>query len=329
MSVARSARRVALLAALVLLVPLVAMQLTDGVAWSVADFVLAGVLLAGNVGALYELALRTPGSFVYRAIATVIGVAAIVAGEADDAPGLVGFGFLVVLGTIALAVRPSLARRVAPTRYPNSSVSAPVCGPCQLPQQRCRRLPVLGDALDRASQRVESPLQVLRYAVRSVQRSQVQASTMSGASTLAPLHGGEFPNPASSRSPSCVGSRDERHPTTRLPRRPLAGRGPRPHLLPRRARHASGRARRVRAVGGGTCFGIWQPEQQGMQFVPQKGNPWPLGVDDVPAARAELEAKGVQFFGDTLDTGVCHMAFFNDPDGNDLMLHHRYAPYED
>ncbi len=79
---------------------------------------------------------------------------------------------------------------------------------------------------------------------------------------------------------------------------------------------------------GGTCFGIWQPEQQGMQFVPQKGNPWPLGVDDVPAARAELEAKGVQFFGDTLDTGVCHMAFFNDPDGNDLMLHHRYAPYE-
>jgi predicted enzyme related to lactoylglutathione lyase len=65
-----------------------------------------------------------------------------------------------------------------------------------------------------------------------------------------------------------------------------------------------------------------------MQFVPQKGNPWPLGVDDVPAARAELEAKGVQFFGETLDTGVCHMAFFTDPDGNDLMLHHRYAPYE-
>jgi catechol 2,3-dioxygenase-like lactoylglutathione lyase family enzyme len=79
---------------------------------------------------------------------------------------------------------------------------------------------------------------------------------------------------------------------------------------------------------GQTCFGIWQPEQVGMQFVPQKGNPWPLGVDDVPAARAELEAKGVQFFGETLDTGVCHMAFFNDPDGNDLMLHHRYAPYE-
>jgi catechol 2,3-dioxygenase-like lactoylglutathione lyase family enzyme len=80
---------------------------------------------------------------------------------------------------------------------------------------------------------------------------------------------------------------------------------------------------------GQTCFGIWQPEQQGMQFVPQKGNPWPLGVDDVAAARAELEAKGVQFFGETLDTGVCHMAFFADPDGNELMLHHRYAPYAD
>ena len=49
-------------------------------------------------------------------------------------------------------------------------------------------------------------------------------------------------------------------------------------------------------------------------------------VDDVAAARAELEAKGVEFNGDILDTGVCHMAFFADPDGNDLMLHHRYAP---
>ena len=42
--------------------------------------------------------------------------------------------------------------------------------------------------------------------------------------------------------------------------------------------------------------------------------------------RAELEARRVVFAGDTLDTGVCHMAFFTDPDGNDLMLHHRYKP---
>ena len=51
-----------------------------------------------------------------------------------------------------------------------------------------------------------------------------------------------------------------------------------------------------------------------------------LHVDDVEGARVELEQRGVQFHGDTLDTGVCHMAFFEDPDGNALMLHHRYAP---
>ena len=52
-----------------------------------------------------------------------------------------------------------------------------------------------------------------------------------------------------------------------------------------------------------------------------------LRVDDVAAARAELEAKGVQFHGETFDTGVCHMANFTDPDGNPLTLHKRYAPY--
>ena len=123
MSITRSALRVALLTAFVLLVPLVAMQLTDGVVWSVADFVLAGVLLAGT-GVLYELALRRPGSFVYRAIATVIGVAAIVAGEADDAPGT------------RRVRRPGGSRhdraggetlpghRIARTRYPKSSALA-------------------------------------------------------------------------------------------------------------------------------------------------------------------------------------------------------------
>ena len=51
-----------------------------------------------------------------------------------------------------------------------------------------------------------------------------------------------------------------------------------------------------------------------------------LHVDDVADARAVLEQRGVEFQGDTLDTGVCHMAFFADPAGNALMLHHRYAP---
>ena len=76
---------------------------------------------------------------------------------------------------------------------------------------------------------------------------------------------------------------------------------------------------------GDTCFGIWEPEKFGMEFAPQKNGHPALHVDDVAAARAELERKGVEFFGDVLDTGVCHMAFFNDPDGNDLMLHSRYA----
>ena len=54
--------------------------------------------------------------------------------------------------------------------------------------------------------------------------------------------------------------------------------------------------------------------------------PLALRVDDVHAAKAELEAKGVQFAPETIDSGVCHMAYFRDPDGNTLMLHHRYAP---
>ena len=79
---------------------------------------------------------------------------------------------------------------------------------------------------------------------------------------------------------------------------------------------------------GDTCFGIWEPERMGGQFAPQKNAHPALHVDDVAAARAELEAKGVVFTGETFDTGVCHMAFFRDPDGNDVMLHHRYKPRE-
>ena len=54
-----------------------------------------------------------------------------------------------------------------------------------------------------------------------------------------------------------------------------------------------------------------------------------LGVDDVAAARAELEDAGVEFHGETFDSGVCNGAVFKDPDGNGLMLHRRYAPYRD
>jgi predicted enzyme related to lactoylglutathione lyase len=63
----------------------------------------------------------------------------------------------------------------------------------------------------------------------------------------------------------------------------------------------------------------------GREFSPSS-NPIALHVEDVEAARAELEGQGVDFPADTMDSGVCHMAFFSDPDGNGLMFHHRYAP---
>jgi predicted enzyme related to lactoylglutathione lyase len=63
----------------------------------------------------------------------------------------------------------------------------------------------------------------------------------------------------------------------------------------------------------------------GREFVANT-HPIAFHVDDVEATRSALEAEGVGFLGDTLDTGVCHMVPFNDPDGNTLMLHHRYAP---
>jgi catechol 2,3-dioxygenase-like lactoylglutathione lyase family enzyme len=83
---------------------------------------------------------------------------------------------------------------------------------------------------------------------------------------------------------------------------------------------------RFEVWAGATCLGIWEPDKMGFSFAPQKNAHLALHVDDVATARAELEAKGVEFLGDTFDTGVCHMALFTDPDGNDLMLHSRYAP---
>lgn len=76
---------------------------------------------------------------------------------------------------------------------------------------------------------------------------------------------------------------------------------------------------------GNLTLSVWNPEAMGMEHHVNP-NALALHVDDVERARAELEAKGVEFSGETLDTGVCHMAFFADADGNALMLHHRYAP---
>jgi catechol 2,3-dioxygenase-like lactoylglutathione lyase family enzyme len=79
---------------------------------------------------------------------------------------------------------------------------------------------------------------------------------------------------------------------------------------------------------GNTCFGVYEPTTFGLEFAPQTTAHIAMHVEDIGAARAELEAKGVEFVGETFDTGVCHMAFFQDPDGNALMLHHRYKPRE-
>jgi predicted enzyme related to lactoylglutathione lyase len=76
---------------------------------------------------------------------------------------------------------------------------------------------------------------------------------------------------------------------------------------------------------GNLTLSVYNPEKMGMEHKVNP-NPVALHVDDVADVRTALEARGVQFYGDTLDTGVCHMALFADPDGNALMLHHRYAP---
>jgi catechol 2,3-dioxygenase-like lactoylglutathione lyase family enzyme len=76
---------------------------------------------------------------------------------------------------------------------------------------------------------------------------------------------------------------------------------------------------------GTLTIAVMQSEAFGMEFR-ANNHPIALRVDDVASARAELEARGVEFRGDILDSGVCHQAFFKDPDGNMLALHHRYAP---
>jgi predicted enzyme related to lactoylglutathione lyase len=76
---------------------------------------------------------------------------------------------------------------------------------------------------------------------------------------------------------------------------------------------------------GNLTLSVYNPQQMGMEHN-RNPNPIALHVGDVAQARAELEQRGVEFEGEIFDTGVCHMAFFSDRDGNALMLHHRYAP---
>ncbi len=76
---------------------------------------------------------------------------------------------------------------------------------------------------------------------------------------------------------------------------------------------------------GTVTIALMACEALGIEFSPHRV-PIALHVDDVEAARAELEGRGVTFLGETIDSGVCLQAIFRDPDGNVLDLHHRYAP---
>jgi predicted enzyme related to lactoylglutathione lyase len=76
---------------------------------------------------------------------------------------------------------------------------------------------------------------------------------------------------------------------------------------------------------GTLTIAVMQSDAFGIEFQPHT-HPIALHVEDVEAARGELESQGITFAADTMDSGVCHMAHFADPDGNALMLHCRYAP---
>jgi catechol 2,3-dioxygenase-like lactoylglutathione lyase family enzyme len=78
---------------------------------------------------------------------------------------------------------------------------------------------------------------------------------------------------------------------------------------------------------GNLTIQLLEAERIGRRFTPTSGA-IALGVDDVHRARSILESRGVKFTGDVIDSGVCLQAFFHDPDGNPLILHHRYAPKE-
>jgi catechol 2,3-dioxygenase-like lactoylglutathione lyase family enzyme len=76
---------------------------------------------------------------------------------------------------------------------------------------------------------------------------------------------------------------------------------------------------------GNLTIAVMQSDAFGIEFQ-ANNHPLELRVEDFDAAHAELASRGVTFKGDTLDSGVCLQAFFEDPDGNTLAIHHRYAP---
>ena len=80
---------------------------------------------------------------------------------------------------------------------------------------------------------------------------------------------------------------------------------------------------------GNVTLALVTPEEMGISFEPLPFGAVALRVPDIEAAKRSLSEAGVEFKGDTWDSGVCNGAAFSDPDGNGLLLHHRYAPYPD
>jgi catechol 2,3-dioxygenase-like lactoylglutathione lyase family enzyme len=76
---------------------------------------------------------------------------------------------------------------------------------------------------------------------------------------------------------------------------------------------------------GNLTIALMQSDAFGLEFR-ANNHPIEFHVEDFEAAKAELESRGVAFKGDVIDSGVCHQTFFEDPDGNALAIHHRYAP---
>jgi catechol 2,3-dioxygenase-like lactoylglutathione lyase family enzyme len=79
-------------------------------------------------------------------------------------------------------------------------------------------------------------------------------------------------------------------------------------------------------LGENVSLYLIDPTNYGQEFKGPHTASIALRVRDVEEARRELESRGIEFRSEIFDTGVCHMAFFADPDGNELMLHRRYAP---
>jgi predicted enzyme related to lactoylglutathione lyase len=80
---------------------------------------------------------------------------------------------------------------------------------------------------------------------------------------------------------------------------------------------------------GNVTLALVTPDQMGIEFAPLPFGTIAIRVPDLEGAKTKLQEAGIEFTGDTWDSGVCNGAAFRDPDGNGLVLHHRYAPYPD